>query len=227
MNNFAVIFVLAMGGFITWKVYEAYFAGQSPGVAPSAQPPPLPKVSGSPLFDLYRDARGNSTMFGFPVVFSSKLESGKYPNIVTGLTLNLEYVAVRRGAYGVRAFLLNDSLTVGITTGCPLGFYENSEYTMELESETEAARFPISFSGWLQIVDAARRGGATIEVDPELPGALKVLIETPLPGDEAIKPIRTKAAKAKKGPQREAGRCGSCGASIGRKSSCDYCGASQ
>ena len=69
---------------------------------------------------------------------------------------------------------------------------------MELESETETARFPISFTGWLQIVDAARRGGATIEIDPDLPGSLQALIETPLPGDEAIKPVRTKAAKAKK-----------------------------
>jgi hypothetical protein len=227
MNDFGVIFVLALGGFIAWKVYEAYFAGQSPGDAPAAQPPPLPKVSGPPLFDLYRDARGNSTMFGFPVVFSSKLESGKYPNIVTGLTLNQDYVAVRRGAYGVKAFLTNHELTVGILPGCPAGFHENSDYMMELESETELARFPISFPGWLQIVDAARRGGATIEVDPELPGRLKDLIETPLPGDESIKPVRTKAAGAKKETPREVGRCKSCGANIGRKSSCDYCGATQ
>lgn len=227
MSDFAVIFVLAIGGFVAWKVYDAYFAGESPAAASAAQPPPLPKVSGPPLFELYRDARGNCTMFGFPVIFSSKLESGKYPNIVTGLTLNQDYVAVRRGAYGVKAFLTNQELTVGVLPGCPPGFHENSEYMMELESETELARFPISFSGWLQIVDAARRGGATIEIDPGLPERLKDLIETPLPGDESIKPVRTKAAGAKKETRREVGRCKSCGASIGRKSSCDYCGASQ
>ena len=227
MSDFAVIFVLAIGGFVAWKVYDAYFAGESPAAAPAAQPPPLPKVSGPPLFELYRDARGNCTMFGFPVIFSSKLESGKYPNIVTGLTLNQDYVAVRRGAYGVKAFLTNQELTVGVLPGCPPGFHENSEYMMELESETELARFPISFSGWLQIVDAARRGGATIEIDPGLPERLKDLIETPLPGDESIKPVRTKAAGAKKETRREVGRCKSCGASIGRKSSCVYCGASQ
>lgn len=227
MNDFGVIFVLALGGFVAWKLYEAHFAGESPREAPAAQPPPLPKISGPPLFDLYRDARGNSTMFGFPVIFSSKLESGKYPNIVTGLTLNQDYVAVRRGAYGVKAFLTNHELTVGILPGCPPGFHENSEYMMELESETELARFPISFPGWLQVVDAARRGGATIEVDSELPGRLKDLIETPLPGDDSIKPVRTKAAGAKKETPREVGRCGSCGATIGRKASCDYCGASQ
>lgn len=214
--------------FLGWVIHRVLFGTSADRAAVQAvSPPPLAAAPVRPLFDVYRDARGHSTMFGFPVVFSSKLESGKFPNIVTGLTLNLEYVAVRRGSYGVKAFLFNDSLTVAITPGCPLGFHENSEYTMELESETEAARFPISFAGWLQIVDAARRGGATIEVDPELPEALKALIETPLPGDEAIKPVRTKAAKAKRDPQREAGRCGSCGASIGRKSSCDYCGASQ
>lgn len=214
--------------FLGWAIHRLLFGSSSDRAATLAvSSPPKPAAPPRAFFDLYRDARGASTMFGFPVVFSSKLESGKYPNIVTGLTLNLEYVAVRRGSYGVKAFLLNDSLTVAITPGCPLGFHENSEYTMELESETEAARFPISFVGWLQIVDAARRGGATIEVDPELPEALKALIETPLPGDEVVKPVRTKGAKAKKNPPSEAGRCGSCGAVIGRKSSCDYCGASQ
>jgi len=213
---------------VAWLVYRAVFGSSADQAATQVVSPP-PSTSGPVrrLFDLYRDARGTSTMFGFPVIFSSKLESGKYPNIVTGLTLNIDYVAVRRGSYGVRAFLLNQSLTVSITAGCPPGFHENSEYTMELESETEVARFPISFSGWLQIVDAARRGGATIEVDQDLPEPLKALIETPLPGDEAIKPVRTKTAGAKKDLQREAGRCGSCGATIGRKSSCDYCGASQ
>ena len=223
-----VFFVLIFLLFLGWAIHRVIFGSSSDQAAAQVVSPP-PSTSGPVrrFFDLYRDARGTSTMFGFPVVFSSKLESGKYPNIVTGLTLNIDYVAVRRGSYGVRAFLLNNSLTVSVTAGCPPGFHENSEYTMELESETEVARFPISFSGWLQIVDAARRGGATIEVDPDLPDALKELVETPLPGDEVIKPVRTKAAKAKKDPQREAGRCGSCGATIGRKSSCDYCGASQ
>lgn len=187
-------------------------------------PPPLPE---RPPFDVVRDARGSGTMFGFPLVFSSLLEADKYPNIVTGLTLNRDYVAVRRGSYGVKAFLLDDGLTIGVEPGCPPGFHENSDYTMKLESDTELARFPVSFPGWLQIVDAARRGGSTIELDPDLPAHLKDLIETPLPGDETIKPVRTKAAGAKSDGTREVGRCKACGAGIGRKSSCDYCGAAQ
>lgn len=223
-----VIIALIVIFLLGWVIHRVIFGSSADQAAAQAAvaPPPLPRVS-RPLFDLYRDARGNSTMFGFPVIFSSKLEAGKYPNIVTGLTLNQDYVAVRRGAYGVKAFLTNHELTVGVLPGCPPGFHENSDYMMELESQTELARFPISFSGWLQIVDAARRGGATIEIDPELPDRLKELIETPLPGDESIKPVRTKAAGAKKETPREVGRCKSCGASIGRKSSCDYCGASQ
>jgi len=223
-----VFLILVFVVFLGWAIHRVMFGSpEDQAAAQAVTPPPLASAPARPFFDVYRDARGNSTMFGFPIVFSSKLESGKYPNIITGLTLNLEYIAVRRGSYGVKAFLLNDGLTVGVTTGCPPGFYENSDYTMELESETDAARFPISFAGWLQIVDAARRGGSTIQVDQDLPEELKTLIETPLPGDEAIKPIRTKVSGAKKDPQREAKRCGSCGANIGRKSSCDYCGASQ
>lgn len=222
-------FVLVFVGLVGWGIWYVLFGryekteGTNEPLA-SSPPPPL---TVRPVFNPIRDARGNSTMFGFPVIFSSKLDADKHPNVVTGLTLNRDYVAVRRGSYGVKAFLADPSLTVGITQGCPPGFHENSEYAMELESETELARFPISFPGWLQIVDTARRGGATIEVDADLPANLKELIETPLPGDDAIKPVRTKAVGSKKDTPREVGRCNSCGASIGRKSSCDYCGASQ
>ena len=221
-----VFFILVVIGALAWGIWYGLF-GRFEAAAQAEQdlaPPPLPERR---LFEVIRDARGNSTMFGFPVIFSSKLDADKHPNVVTGITLNRDYVAVRRGSYGVKAFLLDKSLTVGVTKGCPPGFHENSEYMMELESETELARFPISFSGWLQLVDAARRGGSTIEVDSDLPAHLKDLVETPLPGDEVIKPVRTKARGAKQEASRETGRCGSCGASIGRKSSCDYCGASQ
>lgn len=190
-------------------------------------PPPSLPTNTKPLFNLTLDARGSSTLFGFPVIFSSKLDADKHPNVVTGLTLNRDYVAIRRGSYGVKAFLLDESLTLGVSPGCPPGFHENSDYMIELESETEVARFPISFAGWLQVVDAARRGGSTIEVDADLPAHLKELIETVLPGDEDIKPVRTKARGSQQATPREVGRCKACGAGIGRKSSCDYCGASQ
>ena len=214
-------------GFVVWAIHRAIFGSPADQAAQQAVAPPSLPVATKLHFDLIRDARGFSTMFGFPIVFSSKLEAGKYPNIVTGLTLNGDYIAIRRGSYGVKAFLLDDSLTVGVVPGCPPGFHENSDYMIELESETEVARFPISFAGWLQIIDAARRGGATIEVDSGLPGHLKDLLETVLPGDEDIKPVRTKARGAKPATPREVGRCIACGASIGRKSCCDYCGASQ
>jgi hypothetical protein len=166
-------------------------------------------------------------LFGLPVEFSSKFEASLYPNIVTGLTLNRDYLAVRRGSYGVKAFLLDKNLTVGVTTGVPPGFKEAAQYSMELESETEVARFPVSFQGWLQIVDAARRCGAQLEVADDLPASLRVLIETPLPGDEAIKPARAKSKGSPAVASRETGRCKCCGANVGRKAACDFCGASQ
>ena len=99
---------------------------------------------------------------------------------------------------------------------------------MELESETEVARFPISFQGWLQIIDAARRCGAQLEIAEDgLPASLRVLIETPLPGDEAIKPARAKSKGSPAAATRETGRCKCCGANVGRKTACDFCGASQ
>lgn len=222
-----VLFCTLAAGFVIWAIFRAIFGSPADQAAQQAVAPPALPPRTKPLFDLIRDARGNATMFGFPVIFSSKLDADKHPNVVTGLTVNREYVAVRRGSYGVMALLLDKTLTVGVTPGCPPGFHENSDYMMVLESETELVRFPVSFPGWLQLIDAARRGGATIEVDSDLPAHLKDLIETPLPGDENIKPVRMKASGAKPNSPRVVGRCGSCGASIGRKSSCDYCGASQ
>lgn len=222
---------MAVVGWLGWHfIIKKYFDQGASADTPmrtltgSYSPPPL---SSRPLFDVVRDARGVSNIFGFPVIFSSRLEANKYPNIVTGLTLNRDYIAVRRGAYGVKAFLLDDSLTVGVSLGCPPGFFENSEYFLELESETEIARFPISFPGWLQIIDAARRSGSSVVIDDDLPSELKSLIETTLPGDEVIKPLRTKAASKDKSIPHEVSRCRSCGVNIGRKSSCDYCGVSQ
>ena len=130
-------------GFIGWIVSKIWNSMTS--AEPVTVPQTLPDVRPKPPFDLYRDARGPTPLFGFPVEFSSKYEASLYPNIVTGLTLNRDYLAVRRGSYGVKAFLLDQNLTVGITAGVPPGFKEAAQYTMELESETEVARFPISF----------------------------------------------------------------------------------
>ena len=226
MDTFFAILVIGAIGWGIWYGLFGRFEKSDESDQPVTPPPPLPTDT-KPLFNLTRDARGSSPLFGFPVIFSSKLDADKHPNVVTGLTLNRDYVAIRRGSYGVKAFLLDESLTLGVSPGCPPGFHENSDYMIELESETEVARFPISFGGWLQIVDAARRGGSTIEVDADLPAHLKDLVETVLPGDEDIKPVRTKARGSKQETPREVGRCKACGAGIGRKSSCDYCGASQ
>lgn len=219
-------------GLVVWLIYRAAASKDEAKASPPTSPlsRPFPEEYSSVAFDPIRDshdARGQVPIFGLPVTFSSALEANRYPNIITGLTLNKDFIAVRRGAYGVKAFLLDESLTIDILPGCPAGFNEGSAFTMELTSDDEAARFPISFRGWMQIVDAARRGGATIELDQDLPEELKSLIGTVLPGDEALKPARTKAAGSRKDVARETGRCGSCGASLGRKSSCDYCGAAQ
>lgn len=212
-------------GFAGWIIYKMWFSLTS--AEPVTVPATMPDVRPKPSFDVYRDARGPTPLFGILVEFSSKFEASLYPNIVTGITLNHDYLAVYRGSYGVKAFLLDKNLTVGVRTDVPPGFKEVAQYSMELESETEVARFPISFQGWLQIIDTARRCGAQLELADDLPASLRALIETPLPGDEAIKPARAKAKEAPATVTRETGRCKCCGASVGRKAACDFCGASQ
>ena len=71
-----VFFVMVFIGALGWGIWYGLFGRfEKPDeVDQQLAPPPLPSRT-KPLFDLIRDARANSTMFGFPVIFSSKLDA--------------------------------------------------------------------------------------------------------------------------------------------------------
>ncbi len=175
-------------------------------------------------FSLYEDARTESGRFDAGhVSFSSSRLASKPSSIVTGLTFEMDRIYVLRGQ-GMAIFPFGTALTVAVLNGRPAGFQEHVDYAMALSYEggEQVACFPLAFPGWLEIVDQARRCGATIEMDDDLPEPLKELITHPLPGDEHHDPVRIRPASL--APSASPVRCPSCGANLGGRQGCDFCG---
>jgi hypothetical protein len=175
-------------------------------------------------FSLYEDARTESGRFDAGhVSFSSSRLASKPPAIVTGLTFEEDRLYVLRGK-GMTIFPFVPLLTVAVLNVPAAGFQEPVDFSMSISSEggEEPARFPLSFPGWLEVIDRARRCGAAVEMDDELPDQLKELIAQPLPGDEHIAPVRIRPPS----PASPGGlvRCPSCGANLGGRQGCDFCG---
>ena len=175
-------------------------------------------------FSLYEDARTEVGRFDAGhISFSSSRLASKPPDIVTGLTFEKDRLYVLRGQ-GMIIFPFTSALTVAVLNTRPAGFQEQTDFAMALsyDGKDAAVRFPLSFPGWLEVIDEARRGGATIEMDEELPESLQDLIAHPLPGDEHYEAVRIRPpVESARGPRA---RCPSCGANLGGRQTCDFCG---
>lgn len=200
-------------------------------------PPPLPEreevrrseailASRRRDFDLYEDAVTESGRFDSShESFSSSRFPYKPADMVTGLTFEEERIFVLRGQ-GVAVFPFVPSLTLAVVKGRTEGFKETTPFSMTLSSEVQgdSARFPLEFPGWLEVVHQARRAGVVVEMDEALPERLKEFIADPLYGEDDLPPIIVRHAEPEFSVPRPT-KCPSCGAGIGRKDSCDYCGA--
>lgn len=199
-------------------------------------PPPLPEPeevrrsddigqSTRRDFDLYEDAVTDSGRFDSShASFSSSRFTHKPADIVTGLTFEEERLFVLRGE-GVAVFPFVPSLTMAIVKGRTEGFKETTPFSMTLFSEVQgdSARFPLEFPGWLEVVRRARRSGVVVEMDEELPDRLKEFITEPLYGESDLPPVIVRHAERRNSAPRPA-KCPACGAGVGRKDACDYCG---
>lgn len=215
---------------------ESSVDGQSPAV----KPPPIPvtprdadmdhePVAPSPVrraFELYRDARTEEGRFdGGYLSFSSSRLAARSPSIVTGLTFEAERLYVLRGQ-GVTIFRFDSTLTVAVINGRPGGFQEPASFSMILSSDSDEAeaRFPLSFAGWLEVIDQARSSGAVIEMEEDLPDRLKELIAEPLFEDENVEPVRIRPSAGTSAASAVRTKCSSCGANLGGLPRCDFCG---
>lgn len=180
-------------------------------------------------FSLYLDARTARGRFdGTYHGFSTSRLARKLPTVVTGLTFQGDRLHVLFGQ-GTTTFPFEPSLTVSVVDRSPAGFREHSEFGMVLTNEAQGAtaEFPLSFAGWLEVIDMARQGGAAIEMDEDLPERLKNLIGEPLPGDESFDPVSIRPSASSINPPTVRTKCSSCGANMGGRPYCEYCGDSQ
>lgn len=181
--------------------------------------------SRSQSFALYEDARSPERRFdGDHHGFSTSHLPVKPPAIVTGLTFKKDRLYVLRGA-SMTIFPFVPSLSLAIVSGRTDGFKEQAVFSMIMSSEVQAetVRFPLSFVGWLSLVDLVRRGGGSIEIGGDLPERLKDLISQPLQGDEHYEPVSIREVSATAEIAIRS-HCPACGASLEGRTSCDFCG---
>ena len=240
MEAFVCIF---MGLGALWLISRLRSGSEdSPKVARTMRvtltPPSLPKSDEAPrsgafpaarrrAFDLYEDAVTESGRFhASHEAFSSSRFPHKQASMVTGLTFEDDRIYVLRGQ-GVTIFPFVPSLTLAVVAGYTEGFKETTPYSMTLASEVQgdSARFPLEFPGWLEVVHQARLAGAVIELDAGLPERLKEFITEPTV-DDGLPPIVIRPGKPEASAPRPS-KCRACGASFGRKVTCEFCGTPQ
>lgn len=187
---------------------------------------PAPRSSQPRDIDLYEIALTASGRFDASHhAFSTSRFPYKPARMVTGLTFEADRLFVLRGE-GVATFPFGPSVTVAVVKGRAEGFQELTPFSMTLSSEIQevSVRFPLEFPGWLEVIHRARKSGAVVEMDEALPARLKEFIAEPLYGDVDLPPIIVRHAETESSVPRPA-KCPACGAGVGRKDSCDYCGA--
>lgn len=183
------------------------------------------QASRSREFDLYADAVTESGRFDQSHHgFSSGRFPHKPPSMVTGLTFQEDRLFVLRGQ-GVTVFPFAPSVTLAVVQGRTEGFRESTPFSMTLSSEVQgvSVRFPLEFPGWLEVVHRARRAGVVVEMDEALPERLKEFIAEPLYGESDLPPVVIRHEERRNTAPRPA-KCPACGAGVGRKDVCDYCG---
>lgn len=178
-------------------------------------------------FDLYADAVTESGRFGQSHHgFSSSRFPRKPSDMVTGLTFEEHRLFVLRGQ-GMTIIPFVPSVTLAVVRGRAEGFAETTPFSMTFSSEVQgvSGRFPLEFPGWLEVLHQAREAGAVIELDASLPERLKEFIVEPTV-DDGLPPIVIRSAEPAP-PELRPSKCRACGASLGRKATCDFCGTPQ
>ena len=139
--------------------------------------------------------------------------------VVESITLNNDFVAVGRGAAGVQTILLDEQTVIRLNIGA-LPHYAETQYHMVLSRGAEAAQVPVSFRGWMGFFDACRRAGGTLEVADEVSDQMRVTVL----GQRGAGRLKLSDVPASPKVSRPTS-CPTCGALLGKRGPCEYCGA--
>jgi len=134
------------------------------------------------------------------------------------ITLNDDFIAVARRNAEVQAVLLDATTVARLNLGSLPGYAE-TRYHMILQHSGVAVRLPVSFNGWLEVFDACRRAGGELEAAAEISDQMRSIV-LGKDGARRVPSPEPPTSTRGKGPVK----CSACGASLGRRGTCDYCG---
>lgn len=166
-------------------------------------------------FDPFTDLRTTRGVKGSKVFLMLRQSQ---EGLAESLTLNDDFIAVGRCGAEVQAILLDDQTVLRLNLGA-LPQYAETRYHMVLSRGPEVAQVPVSFRGWMEFFDACRKAGGTLEAAEEISDQMRVIV-LGQQGANRLPPTERGAAKVTRPT-----KCPACGAALGRRGPCEYCGA--
>jgi hypothetical protein len=167
-------------------------------------------------FDPFTDLRTTRGIKGNKVfLMLRKAQEG----CAESLTLNDDFIAVGRIGAEVQALLLDEQAIIRLNLGA-LPQYAETRYHLVLSRGAEVAQVPVSFPGWMEFFDACRNAGGTLEVADEVSDQMRVIVL----GQGGARRVPSSAAGSSPKVLRPT-KCPACGALLGKRGSCEYCGA--
>ncbi len=135
------------------------------------------------------------------------------------ITLNDDFIAIGRSGAEVQAILLDDQTVTRLNLG-GIPQYAETRYHMALSRGAEVAQVPVSFPGWLEFFDACRKAGGTLEVADEVSDRMRLIVL----GEGGARRLASSTPSASPKVLRPT-KCPACGALLGKRGPCEYCGA--
>lgn len=135
------------------------------------------------------------------------------------ITLNDDFIAIGRSGAEVQAILLDEQTVITLNLGA-LPQYAETRYHIAMSRGAEVAQVPVSFPGWLEFFDACRKAGGTLEVADEVSDQMRLIVL----GEGGARRLASSTPSASPKVLRPT-KCPACGALLGKRGPCEYCGA--
>jgi len=214
LSGDSVCFFLSLG-LVAYFILRAFRSKPKEVASPNATALPSTRhavVSFDPFTDL-RTAQGIKGK----KLFLMLRQRGE--GCAESITLNDDFIAIGRSGAEVQAILLDEQTVIRLNLGALPQFAE-TRYHMSLTRGAEVAQVPVSYPGWFEFFDACRKAGGTLEVADEVADQMRVIVL----GQGGARRLASSTPSASPKVSRPT-KCPACGALLGKRGPCEYCGA--
>lgn len=214
LNGDSVCFFISLG-LVAYFMLRAFRSKPDEVTAPGEEA--LPSIHmGVLVFDPFTDLRTTRGIKGGKV-FLMLRQHGE--GCAESLTLNDDFIAIGRSGAEVQAILLDQQTVIRLNLG-PLPQYAETRYHLALSRGAEVAHVPVSFPGWMEFFDACRKAGGTLEVADEVSDQMRLIVL----GEGGARRLASSTPSTSPKVLRP-NKCPACGALLGKRGPCEYCGA--